>query len=177
MKTHHIILILLFAIGSMSCSSDLSRNQARRILLNNKDAEYNTIDFEMVRESHLGYVLSGVTHGQGRIRIEDQLMRHGFIRHDLNYMGLRYFTLNDKIMQHVNEKGRYHNPPRNYHFKTAVLKDIEITGISGGKQHKRVECVFIYERNEIGKLLLDESRLRRNRAFNFSKFDDGWRLY
>ncbi len=173
MKTYHILLILLFSISSMSCSSDLSRSSARKIILNDIQTSEKTIDIVLQRQHDLGYHL-GSRFLWNQQSAEQQLMDHGFIRFRRLYYLVRYFDYTDKIMRHINNERS--NPPHYYWFKIAELKDVEITGILGEKNHRRVECVLIYEPNEIGNILLDESDLRKKKTFNFSKYDDGWRL-
>lgn len=169
----NFFIILLFSVSSLSCSGDLSRSKASNIILKDIKASEKTIEIILQRQHDLGYHL-GSRFSWNQKSVEQQLMNHEFIRFRQWYAGLRYFDYTDKIIRHViNERS---DPPNFYWIKIAELKDVEITGILGEKNHRRVECVLIYEPNEIGKIILDDSSLREKKTLKFSKYDDGWRL-
>jgi hypothetical protein len=105
-------------------------------------------------------------------KYEQKLLANGYIKYEMNYFGLDYYSLTDKILQYKNT-GQSQNE---IWFKLADLKNINITGITGSDTYKHVEFTITYTPTQIGKSVLEPSELTKEESLSFEKYDDGWRL-
>lgn len=173
MKTSQIFYLLLLIMVSYSCSNDLSRDNAAKIILDNLEPEHQslTIKFWKHNANFLpgGYGYTATLDGNA----QSALIAHGFITH-VGPSRLTHYHLSNRLMQYeiIDETPRYVTTV----IEVANIDGVEVTGIAGENDVRQVECVIIYKPNEVGTVMLSDNDLRKQMSFTFQKYDDGWRL-
>ncbi len=175
MKTSRIFLLLLIIVVSYSCSNDLSRDNARKIILSNLEPDHQSLNILFWKHS-ANFLPGGygfTAHRYIDKNAELTLINNGFIT-DIGPGRSTYYHLSNRLMKHKTDDPSSH---RNITvFEVAKFYDVEVTGIAGENNVRRVECVLIYKPNEVGKVMLNDNDLRKHKSFAFQKYDDGWRL-
>ncbi|MGB4577445.1 MAG: hypothetical protein WBI06_11160 [Paludibacter sp.] len=164
---HFLIILVSISLCFISCSDDLSRRKAKDIILNQKNAGWYTINLSPIYNAGLNSYTFWFNKNY-----EQKLLENGFIKFEMNYFGLDYYSLTDKILQYK-ITGQSENK---IWFKLADLYDINITGITGNDTYKHVEFNISYTPTDLGKYVLYTSELTKTGSLTFEKYDDGWRL-
>ncbi len=174
MKTN---IVFLFILSIMSLSyigcSDLSRGKAKDLILDKKDAKWNSLTLTASLNNGLGGYDIRCSEMSSKDNFQQQLIEAGFIKFKTNYFGINYYDLTTNILPFkISEQfdGGF------FTFKLADIDDVNITGITGNDVYKNVEFTISYKPNEIGKLVLDPSSLTKQLTLAFKKYDDGWRI-
>ncbi len=162
-------LIIASFLLFTSCGSDLSRKNAKRMLLDKDQAHWHTLTLK-ARCHHRFYAYQ-LADNTGFELFVPKLVENGYLSFNRQIFNITYYNLTNKIMPFFKEdKGL------DKYFVLAELNDIEVSGITGSDSHKTVKYTVTYTANELGNLVLNSTQLTKNRTAYFRKYDDGWRL-
>lgn len=170
MNIFKIILLPVISLSLVSCTQNLSRRSAKNIIMKEKNAEwyYLIMNGTYNRGLRCYSISSNEISSKDQVKFEQKLTDAGFIKYEMNYFGLNYYSLTNKILPF-----KYKTDTN---FKLAEIDNITIEGISGNADYKQVEFNIIYRPTVIGNLVKDLILLSRKETLSFRKYDDGWRI-
>jgi hypothetical protein len=162
-----LLIVSLFFLSS--CSSNLSRNKAEKMLLENKEASWHTLTINA--NYHKNFDAYNFVYNFNWEQFVPKLVENGYLSFNRQYYNVTYYSLSSKFIKYIkDDKGSTKT------FLIAELKDIEITGITGDDTYKSVNYTVTYTANEIGVFVLNSTETTKDRTADFRKYDDGWRL-
>ncbi|MBS4060988.1 MAG: hypothetical protein KG029_11370 [Bacteroidetes bacterium] len=167
MKNFNLLVLAIFLSSAFLFSScnNLSREKAKKIVLSKIKKDDRVIIFHVSMSRGR---IEKVTINTGRENLT-KLIEKGYVTLDNdNY----HITLTDKVKpytQIINRMGQ------EVHISVANFKDINITGIQGNDNYKKVEYEVIYELNALGKEINYAENIIWNDDMDLQKYDDGWR--
>jgi hypothetical protein len=161
------MIAIIISIALTGCN-DLSRSKAKRIALerinSNNHLKYLTINYTAERR---GIHVSGSELEQAKL-----LEQAGYVSITYNSRDRYYYDFMNplpKIEPFIYLEGY------NARIIVATLKDINITGLTGSDNYKKVEYEINYSLTEVGQLLSYSERLSFKNNMDLTKYDDGWR--
>lgn len=175
MKNSTTILLILLLTLCLSCSNDLSRNDARKIILKNIPNEWQTFKLTFERNYSNGKIRKAY-----RAPVDNNLPDSfsGVLNKTIDL----FLSKNPIVEEEWNPllAPFVETDPRGfwYYVSLADANDIEVTGISGSKDdsYRKVNFNIIYKWNYNATNLGFNYDLKIERSLDFKKYDDGWRL-
>jgi hypothetical protein len=168
MKNFNLLLLAIFLSSAFLFSScnNLSRGKAKKIVLSKIEKDGLYINLAHQRNGRISK-----SRNYASEQSLNKLIDKGYVTLDNDN---EHITLANKVRPYTKTKGidPYHQITYIY---VANFKDINITGIKGNDNHKRVEYQEIFELNALGKEINWHGGLFRNQHIDLQKYDDGWR--
>ncbi|GAB1418439.1 hypothetical protein MASR2M12_12040 [Bacteroidales bacterium] len=174
MKNFLLLFLLVPIFVFVSCTSNLSRYSAQKTIFENLPQYLQVISVDFNRNP-----VSGIIRGPNYYNGETDAIKNAKYKMTMDIIscGLvlkdnQGYKWSEKIIPFVKQKS-------NFDYKIPVAKAIgvEVTGISDiNETQRKVECLVIYEWNEVGKMANFSYTLKIPHKFEFKKYDDGWRL-
>ena len=183
------ILLLVFAITVTSCSKDLSRDKAKKLIVKNKDlpqTETTNIEKKYYISQYgdrgaFGMQKIGLVTNpnySGHKRMLDDLASEGLIKVEETKESSNgvHYTWASVALTKKGKKFLMSESDSQYEVKVSEIVFGEITGIQTSKQFKVAEVDYTLERKKITPFGNASQSTTLNRHQNFSLYDDGWRI-
>ena len=160
------ILSISLSIILSGCGN-LTRNKAKTIIIEKMKSD------KYCKSIVLTYDISpfnGKIEGGYDLETDKLLEKSGYITIDSNNYNI---TLLPKIQPFVYIDSGITSA---VWISVATLSNVEITGISGEDNYRRVEYIRYYSLNEVGRAISYSKDLTFEGSISFTKYDDGWRI-
>lgn len=159
----------------LNCSSDLSRSEAKKQILENIPENWKIFKIQFGRDYSTGSIKdvyrssldNGLPDGSGEVlnkTIDVFLSKNPIVESEWNPLLAPFVGVDPTGFR--------------YEIPLAEANDIEISGISGSKNdsYRQVEFYVVYKWNYLATNLGFNHDVKIKRSLNFKKYDDGWRL-
>ena len=159
------MISILLCIVITGCN-ELSRSKAKKVVLERINSD-----------NHLkNLFISYIAYNQG-IQVSGSELEQAKLLEQAGYVTITYNSPVRYDMMYPLPKIEPYLFIEGYNARliVATLNDINITGISGSDNYKKVEYICFYSITEVGQLLSYQGNLSFTSSMSLKKYDDGWR--